>query len=128
MGIALLFILSLYFDLMIQVVDYSKYFRFFILGLCHLMLRILHQIHIVYNSKLGSSQPSFHAFNCISEPSLQDVHPSSPVAISLPAFGFCHLATTLTIQWRSWHLHKGRRPIASNRLLNLITYRVAQRW
>ena len=29
--------------------------------------------------------------------SFQDVHPSSPVAISLPAFGFRHLATTQTI-------------------------------
>ena len=34
--------------------------------------------------------------------SLQDVHPSSPVAIGLPAFGLRHLATTLAIQWRSW--------------------------
>ena len=28
----------------------------------------------------------------------QDVYPSSPVAIGLPAFGFCHLAITLAIQ------------------------------
>ena len=34
----------------------------------------------------------------------QDVYPSSPVAIGLPAFGFYHLATTLAIQWRSWCL------------------------
>ena len=40
----------------------------------------------------------------VSEPSLQDVHPSSPVAIGLPAFGLCHLANTLTIQWESWRL------------------------
>ena len=63
----------------------------------------------------------------ISKPSLQDVHLLSPVAIGLPAFGFCHLANTLTIQWGSWRLHKRRRSIASNRLLNLTTNRGAQR-
>ena len=35
MGITLLFMLSQYFDLMIQAVDYSKYSRFSFLGLCH---------------------------------------------------------------------------------------------
>ena len=45
--------------------DYSKYSRFFIRGLCHLMLSILHQIHIFFNSRLGSFQPSFYASNCI---------------------------------------------------------------
>ena len=29
------------------------------------MLRILHQIHIFYNSRPGSSSQSFHASNCI---------------------------------------------------------------
>ena len=32
----------------------------------------------------------------ISEPSFQEVHLSSLVAISLFAFGFCHLATKLS--------------------------------
>ena len=36
--------------------------------------------------------------------SLQDIHPSSPVAIGLPAFGLCYLAITLAIQWKSWRL------------------------
>ena len=36
--------------------------------------------------------------------SLQDIHPSSPITIGLPAFGLRHLATTLAIQWRSWRL------------------------
>ena len=36
--------------------------------------------------------------------SLQNVYPSSPVAIGLPVFGFRHLAITLAIQWRSWRL------------------------
>ena len=36
--------------------------------------------------------------------SLQDVHPSSPVAIGLPDFGLCHLAITLAIEWQSWRL------------------------
>ena len=40
----------------------------------------------------------------ISEPSLQDVYLSSPVVIGLPAFGLCHLTTTLAIQWKSWRL------------------------
>ena len=68
------------------------------------MLRILHQIHIFVNSRLGSSQPSPHASNRVSEPSLQDVHPSSLIAISLPANGLRHLANTLAIQWGSWRL------------------------
>ena len=66
------------------------------------MLRILHQIHIFVNSRPGSTQPSPHASNCVLEPSLQDVHPSSLVAIGLPADGLCHLVNTLTIQWGSW--------------------------
>ena len=40
----------------------------------------------------------------VSELSLQDVHPSSLVVLSLPAFSLCHLATTLVIQWESWRL------------------------
>ena len=64
----------------------------------------------------------------VSKPSLQNIHPSSPVAIALSAFGFCYLANTLTIQWRSWRLHKGRKPIVSNRLLNLTTNRGTQKW
>ena len=68
------------------------------------MLHILHQIYIFVNSRLGSSQPNLHTSNRVSELSLQDVYPSSPVAIGLPAFGLCHLANTLAIQWRSWYL------------------------
>ena len=73
-----------------------------------LMLCILHQIHIFVNSRPGSTQPSPHASNRVSEPSLQDVHPSSLVAISLPANGLCHLANTLAIQWGSWRLSSQR--------------------
>ena len=83
---------------MIQAVDYSKYSGSFIRGFCHLMLSILHQIHIFVNSRPGSTQPSPHASNRVSEPSRQDVHLSSLVAIGLPANGLCHLANTLTIQ------------------------------
>ena len=64
----------------------------------------------------------------VSEPSLQDIHPSSPVAIGLPAFGLYYLATTLAIIKEADVYHKGKRPIVSNRLLNLTTNRVAQRW
>ena len=89
MGIALLFMLSQYFDLMTQAVDYSKYSGSSIRGFRHLMLRILHQIHLFVNSRLGSTQLSPHTSNCILEPSLQDVHPSSLVAIGLPANSLC---------------------------------------
>ena len=131
---------------MIQAMDYFKYSGSSIRGLCHSMLSILHQIHIFdaqyltpdthlhqlqihffVNSRPGSTQPSPHASNCVSKPSLQDVHPSSLVAIDLPANGLRHLANTLAIQWGSWRLHK-RRPVASNRLLNFTTNRGAWRW
>ena len=84
--------------------DYFKYSRSSIQGLRHLMLSILHQIHTFVNSRLDSSQPSLYASNCVLKSSLQDVHPSSQVAISLPAFVFCHLAIILAIQWRCWCL------------------------
>ena len=50
---------------MIQVVDYSKYSGFFILDLCHLMLRILYQIHISYNSRPGSPSQGLYISNYI---------------------------------------------------------------
>ena len=46
----------------------------------------------------------FSYIQLLPEPSFQDVHPSSSVAISLPAFSFRHLATILAIQWGSWCL------------------------
>ena len=95
-----------------------------------------HRCSISYTRYTSSSTPDLalpaevliHPI-VLSESSLQDVHPSSLVAIGLSANSLCHLATTLTIQWQSWGLlHKGRRPITSNRLLNLTPYRIAQRW
>ena len=50
---------------MIQTVDYTKYFGFFILGFCHLMLHILYQIYIFYNSRLGSFSRDLHTSNYI---------------------------------------------------------------
>ena len=64
----------------------------------------MHQIHTFVKFRLGSSQPSPHASNCVSEPSFPDVHLSSPVAIGLPIFSLWYLAITLAIQWRSWRL------------------------
>ena len=91
------------------------------------MLRILHQIHIFdaphfisdthlrcsafyirYTSlsTLDLALPSRALLHPIvyHNQSLQDVYPSSPVIIGLPAFGLCHLAITMAIQWRSWRL------------------------
>ena len=50
MKIALLFILSKYYDLMIQVIDYFKYFGLSILGFCHL-------IPIFYTRYTSSTTP-----------------------------------------------------------------------
>ena len=50
---------------MIQIVNYSIYFGSFFLNLCHLMLCILHQIYIFYNSRLDSSSQNLHISNCI---------------------------------------------------------------
>ena len=50
---------------MIQVMDYFKYSESSIRGLYYSILSILHQIHIFFNSRLGSFQPSFYASNCI---------------------------------------------------------------
>ena len=69
----LLYYLSQYFDLIIQIVNYSKYSgsKVFVIQ-CSVfytyippLLRILHQIHIFVNSKLGFSQPIPYASNCI---------------------------------------------------------------
>ena len=98
---------------MIQVMDYSKYSgsevfvlwcSVFYTRYTPLIVRIWHQIYITVNSKLGCSQSSAHASNCVSESSLQDVHMSSPVAINLPAFGLHYLGITLAIPWRTWRL------------------------
>ena len=45
--------------------NYSKYSGSSILDLYHLMLRILHQIHIFYNSRPGSPSQGLYIFNCI---------------------------------------------------------------
>ena len=45
--------------------DYSKYSGSSILGFCHSMLCILHQIHIFYNSRPVSLSRGLHASNCI---------------------------------------------------------------
>ena len=61
--------------------------------------------------------------------SLQDVYTSSLVAIGLPAFWFSSSShyPGYAMKKLTFH-HKGRRPIASKRLLNLTTNRDAQRW
>ena len=62
-------------------------------------------------STLDSTFPSRALMHLIvyQNRSLQDVHPSSLVAIGLPAFSLCHLAIILVIQWKSWRLITRRR-------------------
>ena len=54
MKIALLFMLSYYFDLMIQTLDYSKYSEFFILGFFHHLAfkRYINTLYIISNTYL----------------------------------------------------------------------------
>ena len=94
-----------------------------------LILYIFYQIHIFVKSRLNSSQPSSHASNCILEAKSSRRTPVKPG---------CHWPTRLWSLSSSHYSgnpmtkltshHKERRPIASNRLLNLTTNRSAQRW
>ena len=93
-----------------------------------LMLHILYQIHIFVNSRLDSSQPSPHASNHVSKPKPSRRIPIKPGRHWLARFWplssshyFGYPMKKLTFH------HKGRRPIASNRLLNLNTNRGTQR-
>ena len=57
MKIAFLFMLSQYFDLMSQALDYSKYSKFFILGFCYLLalqqlINVLYHISNIHFPKL----------------------------------------------------------------------------
>ena len=136
MGIALLFMLSQYFNLMIQAVDYSKYSGSFIRRVCHWMLSILHQIHIVDVLDTYLCQFQIRLF------------PAKPLCIQL--YISCKLSRHIFVKsgyhWpaRLWFSlfslypgypikkltshYKGRRPIASNWLFNLTTNRDIQRW
>ena len=89
----------------------------------------MHQIHLFVNSRLDSSQPSSHTSNHVSEPK-----PSRRTSVKPGG----HRPTRLWLLSSSYYPgypmkkltshHKGRRPIASNRLLNLTTNRGTQRW
>ena len=95
---------------MIQAVDYSKYSRFFIWGLRHSMLSILHQIHIVDapDTLLCQLQTRLlpAALLCIQSyirtKAFKTYTRQAWSPLAYPLFGLCHLATTLAIQWRSW--------------------------
>ena len=92
------------------------------------ILRILYQIYTFINSRLGSSQPSFYASNCIKTKPLRHT----------PIKPGCHRPTCLWLSSSSHYsgypmrkltsYYNKRRPIASNRLLNLITNHGTQRW
>ena len=90
---------------------------------------LMYQIHLFVNSKLNSSQPSLHASNCVSEPKLSRRTPVKP-GYHQPA-RLWPLSSSYYPGYPMKKLmshHKGRRPIASNRLLNLTTNHGAQRW
>ena len=94
-----------------------------------LMLCILHQIHIFVNSRLDSSQPSPHAFNCVSVPKPLKHTPVKP-GCHRPAC-FWPLLSSHYPSYRIKKLtsyHKKKRPIASNQLLNLTTNCGTRRW
>ena len=86
---------------MIQAVDYSKYSEFEAFVIQY-SVSYTRYISLLTSSSVFSSQALMHLI--VSEPSRQNINPSSPVAIGLRAFSFCHLATTLAIQWGSWRL------------------------
>ena len=89
----------------------------------------IHQIYLFINSKLNSSQPSSHASNCVSK--------SKPSRCTSVKPG-CHWPARLWPSLFSYYpdysmkkltsYHKKKKPIASNRLLNLTTNHGAQRW
>ena len=105
MGIALLFKLSYYFNLMIQVLDNLKYSGFLILGFCHFCSFIPHRCFVFYTKYISSiifdllflAKSLIYLF-VLSKPSFQKVYPLSLAIIGLPIFNLCHLAITLTIQ------------------------------
>ena len=94
-----------------------------------LMLRILHQIYIFINFRLDFSQLSPHTSNCISEPK-----PSRCTSVKLGCHWPARLWFLSSSHYPSYSMkkltshHKGRRPIASNRLLNFTINCGAQRW
>ena len=90
---------------MIQALDYSKYSGFFILSLRQrfTLQRLIDAPYLIPDTHLPQlqtwlSQPEVSCIQSYIRPSFQDVHPPSLVAIGLPAYGFCHLAITLTTQ------------------------------
>ena len=103
------------------LVSYTRYIPY--------MLRILHQIHIFINSKLGPSQPSLYASNCISKPKPSrrtSVKPGCHWPARLWLLSSSHYPSNSMTKLTSHH--KRRRPITSNRLFNLTTNCGAQRW
>ena len=89
----------------------------------------MHQIHLFVNFRLNSSQPSPHTSNCISK-----LKPSRRTPVKLDCYWPARLWFLSSSHYPGYLMkkltshHKGRRPIASNRLLNLTTNRGAQRW
>ena len=89
----------------------------------------IHKIHFFVNCILDSSQPSPHASNHISDPKSSrytPVKPSHHWPARLWPLSSSHYPGYPMKKLTSHH--KERRPIASNRLLNLTTNHGAQRW
>ena len=99
-----------------------SYTRYTLSRLC-----ILYQIHIFVNSRFSSSQPSPYASNHIrTKPSRRTpVKPSHHWPTRLWFLSSSHYANYLIRKLTFYY--KGKRPIASNQLLNLITNRDAWR-
>ena len=136
MGIPLLFMLSQYFDLMIQAVNYSKYSGSSIRDLCHLMLSILHQIHIVDtpDTHLRQLQTWFFSAKPSCIQSCIKTKPSRRTPVKSGRHWPARLWPLSSSHYPGYSMkkltfyHKKRRPITSNWLLNLTTNRDVQRW
>ena len=89
----------------------------------------MHQIHLFVNSRLNFFQPGLHISNHVSEPK-----PLRRTPVKSGRYWPARLWLLSSSHYPGYSMkkltshHKGRRPIASNRLLNLTTNRGAQRW
>ena len=125
---------------MIQAVDCSKYSEVSFQGLCHSMLSILHQIYIVNapylipDTHLCQLQTWFFP----AKPSCIQLYIKTKPSRHSAVKPGCHWLVRLWPSSSSYYpgypmkkltsYHKGKRPIASNRLFKLTTNRGAQRW
>lgn len=124
MRFALLFMKFLYFNLMIQILNYFIYFEFFILGLQ--LLLTPHKCFIFYlNTYFIQFQTYFFLIKvlCIQLLSYQvfyNLYLSSLFTISIFFIVFCHLAIALNIEWQNSYFNKKRDQLRSIGFLILV--------